>query len=114
MESLSWKAILASPIVLIAMYGQAVDGIATGIGLAEYGYSEKHVFSSAVIEFFGTAYGFTVLNTFFWTVLVPSGQFLGLKWRPMDKMYENVDIVMTLPICQQNGPKLKRSTFLHT
>ena len=41
---------LASPIVLIAMYGQAVDGIATGIGLVEYGYIEKHVFSSAVIE----------------------------------------------------------------
>ncbi len=64
MESLTWKAILASPIVLIAMYGQAVDGIATGIGLVEYGYSEKHVFSSAVIEFFGTAYGFTVLKCF--------------------------------------------------
>ena len=64
MESLTWKAILASPIVLIAMYGQAVDGIATGIGLVEYGYIEKHVFSSAVIEFFGTAYGFTVLKCF--------------------------------------------------
>ena len=62
MESLTWKAILASPIVLLAMYGQAVDGIATGIGLVEYGYIEKHVFSSAVIEFFGTAYGFTVLK----------------------------------------------------
>ena len=64
MESLTWKAILASPIVLIAMYGQAVDGIATGIGLVEYGYIEKHVFSSAVIDFFGTAYGFTVLKCF--------------------------------------------------
>ena len=64
MESLTWKAILASPIVLIAMYGQAVDGIATGIGLAEYGYIEKHVLSSAVIEFFGSAYGFTVLKCF--------------------------------------------------
>jgi len=62
MESLTWKAILASPIVLLAMYGQAVDGIATGIGLVEYGYIEKHVFSSAVIEFFGSAYGFTVLK----------------------------------------------------
>ena len=64
MESLTWKAILSSPIVLIAMYGQAVDGIATGIGLVEYGYIEKHVLSSAVIEFFGTAYGFTVLKCF--------------------------------------------------
>ena len=64
MESFTWKAILASPIVLIAMYGQAVDGIATGIGLVEYGYIEKHVLSSAVIEFFGTAYGFTVLKCF--------------------------------------------------
>ena len=62
MESLTWKAILASPIVLLAMYGQAVDGIATGIGLVEYGYIEKHVLSSAVIEFFGSAYGFTALK----------------------------------------------------
>jgi len=69
MESLTWKAILASPIVLFAMYGQAVDGIATGIGLAEYGYIEKHVFSSAVIDFFGTAYGFTVLKCFIGVVV---------------------------------------------
>ena len=69
MESLTWKAILASPIVLFAMYGQAVDGIATGIGLAEYGYIEKHVFSSAVIDFFGTAYGFTVLKCFIGVVI---------------------------------------------
>jgi len=69
MESLAWKAILASPIVLFAMYGQAVDGIATGIGLVEYGYMEKHVFSSAVIDFFGTAYGFTVLKCFIGVVV---------------------------------------------
>ncbi len=69
MELLTWKAILASPIVLIAMYGQAVDGIATGIGLVEYGYIEKHVFSSAVIDFFGTAYGFTVLKCFIGVVV---------------------------------------------
>ena len=62
MESLAGLAVLSSPIVFLAIYGQAVDGIATGMGLEIYGYSEKHVLSAAVIEFFGSAYGFTILK----------------------------------------------------
>tara|TARA_B100000902_G_scaffold308580_1_gene297769 strand:- start:3371 stop:4726 length:1356 start_codon:yes stop_codon:yes gene_type:complete len=62
MESLAGLAVLSSPIVFLAIYGQAVDGIATGMGLEIYGYTEKHVLSAAVIGIFGSAYGFTVLK----------------------------------------------------
>ena len=62
MESLAGLAVLSSPIVFLAIYGQVVDGVATGMGIEIYNYGEKHVLSAAVIEFFGSAYGFTILK----------------------------------------------------
>jgi len=59
-ESLRLKAVMASPVVSLAVAGQFLDGIATAIGISEFGYTEKHVFSSEIIELFGSAYGFTV------------------------------------------------------
>ncbi|HIL44435.1 MAG TPA: DUF63 family protein [Candidatus Poseidoniales archaeon] len=61
-ESLRKKAVLASPVVSLAVAGQLLDGLATGIGIEAFGYSEKHLFSAGIIEFFGTAYGFTVVK----------------------------------------------------
>lgn len=58
-ESLRLKAVMASPVVSLAVAGQFLDGIATAIGISEFGYTEKHVFSSEIIELFGSAYGFT-------------------------------------------------------
>ena len=59
-ESLRLKAVMASPVVSLAVAGQFLDGIATAIGISEFNYTEKHVFSSKIIEIFGSAYGFTV------------------------------------------------------
>ena len=53
---------LASPVVSLAVAGQLLDGLATGIGIEGFGYSEKHVFSAKIIEFFGSAYGFTIVK----------------------------------------------------
>lgn len=61
-ESLRKKAVLASPVVFLAVAGQLLDGLATGIGIEAFGYSEKHLFSAEIIEFFGNAYGFTVVK----------------------------------------------------
>ena len=61
-ESLRNKAVLASPLVFLAVAGQLLDGLATGIGIEAFGYSEKHVFSAEIIAFFGNAYGFTVVK----------------------------------------------------
>ncbi len=61
-ESLRRKAVLASPVVSLAVAGQLLDGLATGIGIEAFGYSEKHLFSAGIIEFFGSAYGFTVVK----------------------------------------------------
>ncbi len=61
-ESLRKKAVLASPVVFLAVAGQLLDGLATGIGIEAFGYSEKHLFSAEIIEFFGSAYGFTVVK----------------------------------------------------
>ena len=61
-ESLRKKAVLASPLVFLAVAGQLLDGLATGIGIEAFNYSEKHVFSAQIIEFFGNAYGFTVVK----------------------------------------------------
>ena len=69
-ESLRLKAVMASPVVSLAVAGQFLDGIATAIGISEFGYTEKHVFSAKIIEIFGSAYGFTVtklmLGGFIW------------------------------------------------
>ncbi|MBJ32495.1 MAG: hypothetical protein CMB69_00730 [Euryarchaeota archaeon] len=69
-ENLRLKAVMASPVVSLAVAGQFLDGIATAIGISEFGYTEKHVFSAKIIEVFGSAYGFTVtklmLGGFIW------------------------------------------------
>ena len=69
-ESLRLKAVMASPVVSLAVAGQFLDGIATAIGISEFEYTEKHVFSAKIIEVFGSAYGFTVtklvLGGFIW------------------------------------------------
>jgi len=62
MESLAPRATLGIPAVLLAMYGQMVDGLATSVGLENYGYAEKHVLSQKVIDIAGTAWGFGVLK----------------------------------------------------
>ena len=62
MESLAPRATLGLPVVLLAMYGQMVDGLATSVGLENYGYAEKHVLSQKVIDISGTAWGFGVLK----------------------------------------------------
>ena len=62
MEALSPRAILGLPVVLLAMYGQMVDGLATSVGLEMYGYAEKHVLSQKVIDISGTAWGFGVVK----------------------------------------------------
>ena len=61
-ESLRRKAVLASPVVSLAVAGQVLDGLATGIGIEAFGYSEKHLLSDEIIQFFGSAYGFTVVK----------------------------------------------------
>ena len=61
-ESLRGKAVLASPVVFLAVAGQLLDGLATGIGVEAFGYYEKHLLSAEVIEFFGSAYGFSVVK----------------------------------------------------
>jgi uncharacterized membrane protein len=62
METLTPRAILGLPIILLAMYGQVVDGFATSVGLENYGYGEKHVLSQKVIDIAGTAWGFGALK----------------------------------------------------
>ena len=61
-QSLRNKAVMASPVVSLAVAGQLLDGLATGIGIEAFGYTEKHLFSAEIIEFFGSAYGFTVVK----------------------------------------------------
>ena len=61
-EGLRNKAVMASPVVFLAVAGQLLDGLATGIGIEAFGYYEKHVFSAAIIEIFGSAYGFSVVK----------------------------------------------------
>jgi len=43
-------ALLADPLVLAFTFGQLCDGIATWVGIDFFGYSEKHVLSSQIIE----------------------------------------------------------------
>ncbi|MEE2758831.1 MAG: DUF63 family protein [Candidatus Thermoplasmatota archaeon] len=62
MESLTPRAALGIPVILLGMYGQMVDGLATSIGLEYYGYGEKHVASQWVITTANTAWGFGALK----------------------------------------------------
>ena len=43
-------ALLANPLVLAFTFGQLCDGLATWMGIDFFGYSEKHVVSSQIIE----------------------------------------------------------------
>ena len=61
-ESLRNKAVMASPVVSLAVAGQLLDGLATGIGIEAFGYYEKHVLSAKIIEIFDSAYGFSVVK----------------------------------------------------
>jgi len=61
-ESLRRKAVLASPVVFLAVAGQLLDGLATGIGIELFPYHEKHLLSAEIVELFGTAYAFTVVK----------------------------------------------------
>ena len=61
-ESLRNKAVMASPVVSLAVVGQLLDGLATGIGIEAFGYYEKHVLSAKIIELFGSAYGCSVVK----------------------------------------------------
>ncbi len=71
-QSLRNKAVMASPVVSLAVAGQLLDGLATGIGIQEFGYYEKHLLSAEIIKTFGTAYAFTgiklVLGALIWYV----------------------------------------------
>ena len=49
-ESLRNKAVMASPVVSLAVAGQLLDALATGIGIEAFPYAEKHVVSQQVIE----------------------------------------------------------------
>ena len=62
MEALTPRAVLGLPVVLLAMYGQMVDGLATSVGVEWYGYSEKHVLSEQVIRLGDSAYAFGLLK----------------------------------------------------
>jgi uncharacterized membrane protein len=62
LEALSPRAVLGLPLVLLAMYGQMVDGLATSVGVEWFGYSEKHVLSEDVIQLANSAYGFGALK----------------------------------------------------
>jgi len=52
-EKLVRRAAYSTPIVLLAVYGQLVDGFASWVGVDMFGYSEKHVLSSLVMELAG-------------------------------------------------------------
>ena len=47
------QAAFATPIVLMAVYGQLVDGFASWLGVDIFGYSEKHVLSTLVMRLAG-------------------------------------------------------------
>jgi uncharacterized membrane protein len=52
-EVLVRRAAYANPIVLLAVYGQLVDGFASWMGVDIFGYSEKHVLSELVMQLGG-------------------------------------------------------------
>jgi len=69
MEKFRAKAVIASPVVFLAVAGQVLDGIATYIGIEYFGYSEKHVLSAKLIEIFGNTAGFTIIKIFLAAVI---------------------------------------------
>lgn len=54
MEALTPRALLASSVLLAAIFGQIADGLATWLGIDVYAlYEEKHVLSNLIIEWGG-------------------------------------------------------------
>ena len=62
MEENRKKAVLAYPVVFLAVSGQVLDGLATWIGIDYFGYEEKHLLSAWIIEEFGNTFGFTLVK----------------------------------------------------
>lgn len=62
MEENRKKAVLAYPVVFLAVSGQIMDGLATWIGIDYFGYEEKHLLSAWIIEEFGNTFGFTLVK----------------------------------------------------
>ena len=58
-EQLVRRSSFANPLVLIAVYGQLVDGLASWLGVDFFGYSEKHVLSEYVMRLAGGTAGGT-------------------------------------------------------
>jgi len=76
-EKLVRSAAFSTPIVLLAVYGQLVDGFASWVGVDIFGYSEKHVLSAFVMELAGGTesgagggWGFLVVKMFLAFVIV--------------------------------------------
>lgn len=61
-EELRLKASMAQPLIFLAVAGQLLDGLATWIGIDIFGYHEKHVLSSGIIDLFDTALTFTAVK----------------------------------------------------
>ena len=55
-------AMMASPAVLLAVYGQAADGLATYLGIDHFGYSEKHLLSDLIIKVGNGAWAFLMVK----------------------------------------------------
>ena len=62
MEENRKKAVLAYPVVFLAVSGQVMDGLATWIGIDYFGYEEKHLLSAWIIEEFGNTFAFTLVK----------------------------------------------------
>ncbi len=76
-EKLVKRAAFATPIVLLAVYGQLVDGLASWLGVDYFGYSEKHVLSTLVMRLAGGdeggsggGWGFFVVKMFLALVVI--------------------------------------------
>ena len=83
-EKLVRRAAFSTPIVLLAVYGQLVDGFASWVGVDIFGYSEKHVLSGLVMELAGGSesgagggWGFLVVKMLLALVIV----FFFAEWR---------------------------------
>jgi|GEM_PF-53491 len=52
-EKLIRRAAFGTPVVLLAFYGQLVDGFASWVGVDIFGYTEKHVLSTLIMQLAG-------------------------------------------------------------
>jgi len=62
LESNRKTAVMAYPVVFLAVSGQILDGLATWIGIDYFGYQEKHLLSAEIIELLDSAFGFTLIK----------------------------------------------------